>query len=126
MALKAKFHKLVALTPDVWGGKICLSLPVRGGDDLCWSVNAALELAHVSASYIMWIDRVVFRVVACLAVRCVGAIRSIQSIKEGVEHVNCCYFFRFIDVIVGLVECDGLRIDERSSRVCVSEPLGSL
>jgi hypothetical protein len=54
--------------------KINLRLTIGNGDDIRWFVDAALQLAFVTAWVRIWICGVENRIVTCFAVGRVGAV----------------------------------------------------
>ena len=113
MSLEAELHELVALTFDIVGWEIGLCLTIGGGDDLRGRVHTTLKLALISASYIVGVGRVDCWVITSLTKGGVRAVRTIESVEEGVEEVGCGNLLWFIDIVIGLVQGDGLRVDER-------------
>ena len=68
VTLKAKLHKFVALTTSIWGWQVSLCLSVGRRDDIRWGVYTALELAFVTASCWIRVNRVDGWIVAGFAV----------------------------------------------------------
>lgn len=78
---------------------------------------------------IYWVDR---RVVSCLVVRSVIAVGlyiiirikvheknkasyPIKGIQESVEQISGCNFLGFVDLVIYLVQRNGLRVNQRST-----------
>jgi len=47
-----------------------------------------------------------------------GKAYSIEGIKKSVEKISSCNFFWLINLVVDLVKCNGLRIDQRVATTC--------
>jgi hypothetical protein len=72
--LKGKGVILIALSLLIILRKIDLRLTIGNRDDIRWFVNAALQLAFVTARVRIWICGVENRIVTCFAVGGVGAV----------------------------------------------------
>ena len=120
MALEPQLHELVALAAGIWRWEVGLCLAVGRGDDFCWGVHTTFADAFITASYFMGVDWVNGGIIASLAIGGIFAVRPIKSIEECIEEVGCGNFLGLIDVIVGLVKSDSLRVNQSSAKSIMS------
>lgn len=109
--LETEFHEFVALALLVVAGELVFLLTVGDGDDVCGFVDAALEVTFVSAGRGIGIRGVDAGEVAGFVEGGVGAVGAVDSVEEGVEDAEILGT-RCVDVVVGLKELNGLRVDE--------------
>lgn len=112
MALETKFHELVALTLDVVGWEVGLGLSVGSGDDLVGRVNTALASAFVASWDVVWVDCIVGWVITSFAKGGIVAVRTVKSVEEGVEDISLDDLDGLVDIVICLVECHLLRIND--------------
>lgn len=116
MALQTELEEFVALALGVGDGEIGFGLTVGGTDDVSRLVNSAHELSLVAAGTGVWVDRVNARVIALLSVGLVCAVGAIESIKEGVEQVGGGDFNGLVELIIDLIQSDGLRVNQSKAK----------
>jgi hypothetical protein len=111
-ALKAEFHKFVALPFLVRDWNVNFLAAIGERKDIRWFEDTALELAVVA----VWTGVGVLRVdtwsVAAFAIRTVGTVRAVDGIEEGVEAPCVCVIGPGLVVdVVYVPNGDYLRID---------------
>lgn len=109
--METEFHKLIALALLVVAGQLAFLLAVGDGDDVCGLVDTALEVAFVSAACGVGIHGVNAGEVAGLVEGGVGTVGAVDGVEKGVEDAEVLAAVG-VDVVVGLEELDGLRIDK--------------
>lgn len=109
--METEFHKLIALALLVVAGQLAFLLAVGDGDDICGLVDTALEVAFVSAACGVGIHGVNAGEVAGFVEGGVGTVGAVDGVEKGVEDAEVLAVVG-VDVVVGLEELDGLRIDK--------------
>lgn len=85
---------------------------VGEGEDVCWFVDAALQLTVVAVRTRVGVFGVDARSVAAFAVGAVGTVGAVDGIEKGVKTPGICIIWPCLIVdVVYIPYCNGLGID---------------